>query len=802
MEQDRKTGFRLGRRAFLGIAAAAGAGAALGAGISPAASGLIKQAQASEPLDEQWIATSCLNCPTWCGVKVRVVNGRAVKVIGNPLSQTTEGAVCAKANLMLQKLYDPDRIKTPMKRTNPKKGLDEDPGWVPITYEAAIAEVAAKLKETRARGAEKLAIFRGRYTEADAQLVSSRFASAYGTRNVFTHSALCAEGDKIGQWLANGTFGYNGYDLERSKYLLVFGLSPLEGHRPTARLQRMWGKMKGQKDATKMVVIDPRYSVSAAKADEWLPVNPGEDGALALGIAHVILTEGLWDRAFVGDFTQPGRSFVAGKAVAEEEFVEVQTFGLIKWWNLVLKDFTPEKAAEISGIDALKIRRIAREFATTKPAIAWRARGACSWNNGAYNSFAIFALNALAGSWDVPGGITGSNSVPYKSVPAVTEDDAAKAGRTKPAVDLRGTKRFPQASVVTNNAADAIISGEPYQIEMGLGWHCNFNFSAPGAPRWGEALKKIYFVHITPFISEMTLFADIILPSATPLEKWGYDHGPDGAGFGEVRIKQPVVEPLFGTKATADIVFDIAREMGGSVAKSFEDVGGSTEAFTRMRTQDLLPWEEFRAKGVWTGPAYKYSQASRLKTPSTKFEFYSQNLKNRLSSLKMTEPEYQSLGFKASGDLAFVPHYEAPRFLGDKKDFPLTLITYKPHLNSEGRSMNNPWAQEIYLVMYKAGWTNFAEINPITAAQYGIKQGDLVTVESQFGQIKLPAMLFEGIHPGVVAIAFGQGHKVYGRWAKDKGANPNDITGVDYEPLSGMSAYFNTRVRIAPAGGV
>lgn len=797
MEKEQKQGFRLGRRGFLGLTAAAGVGAALGTGSLQELGA--KVAEATKPVEEKWVATSCLNCPTWCGVRVRVVDGRAVKVTGNPLFKTTEGAICSKANLMLQKLYDPDRLKTPLKRTNPTKGLNEDPKWVAITWEEAMKEIVAKLKALRDKGTpERLAILRGRYTEADAQLFSTRFASAYGTRNVFTHSALCAEGDKMGQWMANGRFAYNGYDLEKTNYVLFFGLSPLEGHRPAARLHRMWGNMKQR--GAKTVVIDPRYSVSAARADEWLPINPGEDGALALAIAHIILTEGLWDREFVGDFKTPGGKFVAGKEIKEEDFVENKTFGLIKWWNLALNAVNVSRMAELSGIDEARIRRIAREFATTKPAIAWRARGACSWNNGAYNSYAITALNALVGSWDTPGGVIGSASVPYGKVNDVVSDEIAKKGRTHPIIDERGTKKFPKASVVSNHAADAMIAEKPYPIEVVLGWHCNFNFSAPAGHRWGTALSKRYFVHMTPFPSEMSQFADIVLPTATPLEKWGFEQGPDGPGFAECRIKQPVIEPLFNSKSTADIVFELAAGIGGTVAQSFAEVGGSCEAYTKLRTEALMPWAEFREKGVWTGPAYKYGGA--ISTPSKKFEFYSQLLKQDLEKLKMTRDDIAALGFANTGEAAYVPHYEAPRFLGDKSEFPLTLITYKPHLNSEGRSMNNPWAQEIYMVMYKEGWTNFAEIHPETAAKAGIKAGDMVEVESKFGKIKLPAMLFEGIHPGVVAIAFGQGHTHYGRWANGKGANPNDITGVDYEPLTGMAAFFNTRVRIAPAKGV
>jgi anaerobic selenocysteine-containing dehydrogenase len=143
-----------------------------------------------------------------------------------------------------------------------------------------------------------------------------------------------------------------------------------------------------------------------------------------------------------------------------------------------------------------------------------------------------------------------------------------------------------------------------------------------------------------------------------------------------------------------------------------------------------------------------------------------------------------------------LPHYEEPKFLGDLAIYPLLLSTYQPLLNIENGSQNYPWAQEMYLVMHGMGWTNFAEINSRTAQALGINDGDMVWVESPFNKIKVKARVFEGIHPGVVSIAGGQGHYVYSEWASGIGVNPNEIIGVDYDRLSGQAAFFNTRVRV------
>ncbi|MDP2845731.1 MAG: molybdopterin dinucleotide binding domain-containing protein, partial [Candidatus Methanoperedens sp.] len=191
-----------------------------------------------------------------------------------------------------------------------------------------------------------------------------------------------------------------------------------------------------------------------------------------------------------------------------------------------------------------------------------------------------------------------------------------------------------------------------------------------------------------------------------------------------------------------------------------------------------------------------YKAKTEFATPSKKFEFYSGNLKATFEKLKMTDEDLEKINIKVRGDVVYVPHFEDPIFIGSEETYPLSLITYKPMLNQEGRSLNSQWAQEIYLPLYGTGWTNLAEINPETAEKYGIKDGDDIYVESEVGKIKAKAKVFHGIHPKVLAMAFGQGHFAYGEFAKNRGANANEITGVMYDHITGMSAFYNTRVKI------
>lgn len=791
---------RMNRRTFLKLSGAGAAAATVGGGLGTVFNAVAQQPSAQEP--EQWIATSCMSCVGWCPKLVKVEKGRAVSIKGNPASKVTNGELCPRGPLGLQILYDPDRVKTPMKRTNPKKGINEDPKFVPITWEEAWKELTARLNKLRQEGApEKLVMLRGRYTEASATYWYGTFAKAFGTPNSFSHSALCAESTKIAEWMGDGRFGYSSYDMENMRYMLAFGCSPVEAHRPTTRMIHGWAAMRSRPDRAKIVVVDPRMSVSAAKADEWLPVNPGTDGALAVAIAHVILTQGLWDKKFVGDFADGKNLFVRGQDVPEEAFKEVWTAGLVKWWNTVVKDFTPEYAAKETGIDAATITRIAKEFATLKPATAWRARGADAWPGGGYAGYAIFSLNALVGSLHQVGGVF-NDSVPKYWTPKDPELDAvAAAGTKKKKLDDRGSTRFLQAAVVTNNIADNIIAGKPYPVEVVIAHHSNFAFSAPNTERWWKAFEKVWLVHLTTNISETTLFADLVLPAATYLETWAFDKAAASTLYGEIQIKQPVVKPLYEGISTEQFAFELAKRLGGPVAQEMAKIAKDSEDYVRRAVEPLMPFDQFKKVGViTTGPVKLGNPEGKFNTESKKYEFVSSNLKKTLETKKVSPDDLKKvIGVQAEGDAVLMPHYEKPRFIGAKEEFPLVLISYKTIMNCEGRSGNSTWNQELFQVMYNEGWTNFAEINPATAAKLGVKDGDEVIVESKAGQLKAKAKVTPTVHPEICAMAFGQGHRAYGRWANGRGANPNDITGVDYEYFSGMSAYYNTRVRIKKA---
>ena len=757
------------RRAFLKVSALTGAAVGAGKILGPLdiSSALPLPQKNPGILEEKWMVTSCLNCQARCAIRVRVVNGKAVKITGNPVSKVSEGKICPRGHIGLQVLYDPGRINTPLKRTNNQKGNGTDPQWASITWEQALGEITNRLNKLRETGEpNKLLLFNGLNAISSQDLII-RFAEAFGTPNLISGEGLDSETEKAGNWMADGHYAQTAYDLDRTNYILAFGADMLESSKPLSRFLRKWGKIRREKpNRTKIVVINPRYSVTAAKADQWIPINPGTDGALAMALAHVIISEDLFDKTFVKDWT----------------------VGFDSYKELALRQYSPEDVSKITGILPETIQRIAREFAQTRPALALRGQASINWPEGSFISYAIFCLNALVGSIDVPGGVLYQESVNYNEMPRLIEDDIAKKGKAKAILDLRGTDRYPAAKVVTNQIPESLLENAPYPIEMAIGFNSNFNMLSPGTDRWDKALKKLpYYVHISPFVSEMALYADLILPSTTYLEEWGYDHSPPGSGFAEVKIKQPVVSPRGSARSVTDILFQMAKRLNGGVAESFARMGDHAEGFVKFRTETLVPWKEFLKKGVGAGKDYEYHKYHRIfQTPSKKFEFSSGNLKSLLARTKKGKEE----------TLDYLPHAHEAKFLGDKDKYPLVLLPYQPLMVVENGSQNYPWAQEIFLPMDGVGWETLVEINSETAKSLKLREGQVVWVESPFQKIKAKVKFSEGVHPEVIAIPSGQGHTSYGKWQKGIGVNPNQILGVDYDILSGQAVFFNTRVKV------
>ena len=841
-------GVDLTRRAFLKASAVTGTALALAGGaLTPTLRALAQTGKSSSAELGEWIAGTCQGCTSWCSKQVYVVDGRAIKIRGNPNSFVSGKASCPKAHLAIQQMYDPDRIKTPMKRTNPKKGRNEDPRFVPISWDEALNTIADKIMDLRKNNeTHKYMLMRGRYSYM-RDILYDRMTKIIGSPNNISHSSICAEAEKFGAYYTEGYWNYRQYEVEKARYVLIWGADPLSANRQVSYYISAWGDVL---DVARLAVVEPRLSATAAKADEWLPIKPGQDGALAVAIAHVLLTEGLWYKEFVGHFKDGANRFVLNQMVEEDSFEEKFTNGLVRYWNLELKDKTPEWAAEKTGLSAGQIRRVAVEFGKAAPrAISWLGGGPSMQVRGGYAAMAIHALNGIVGSCDNEGGTLVANKEFTSDFPAPDDfvDDIAKKGRKHEKIDQRGRKQFPCINegksgnaVITNNAADAILQADPYDIKVAIGYMNNFAFSTGQPERWERALSKIPFlVHITTNASEFSWFSDILLPDTHHLfEKWGYVKSIAN-GYRHVTLLQPVVKPLWESKTDeTEIPWLIAEKLA---KRGFDNLLRHFKAYKDPETgkeptnekefalyavkhathnlwdpakykggTKLNGWEHFRKVGVWNSDPYPYRKRwGDMKTKTKKFEFYSETLKEALEAhakkhATTVDDILETTKYLARGEKAFVPHYEEPYLVGDEKEYPFVFVDHKSRLNREGRSANCTWYHDFKDVdPGDRAWDDVAKINPADAKKMGMKDGDRIRLKSVTGQLLCTAKLWEGVRPGTVAKCFGQGHWAYGRVAaKDfgkvaRGGNNNDIIPAEYERLSGSMARNGvTRVRI------
>jgi anaerobic selenocysteine-containing dehydrogenase len=803
---------------------------------------VVRKARPAGPAKGEWVSTACQGCTQWCAVQVFVEDGRLVRVRGNPASKTNHGYVCPRGHLIPQQTYDPDRVKVPMKRTNAQKGRGIDPKWVPITWDEALDTVAEKMMELRRNNeAHKLCYLRGRYSATGTALLYGTLPKIFGTPQYFSHSAICAEAEKMGPGLTQGFFGYRDYDLEKVNCLVIWGCDPLASNRQVPNTIHRFGEILAR---GKVIVVDPRLSTSAAKAQEWLPLKPGTDGALAAAIAHVLLTEGLWNREFVGDFKDGRNAFAAGKLVDEAAFAEKETHGVAKWWNLELKDKTPAWAAKETLIPAEQILRVARAMGKAAPKTAiWMGPGAAMHPRGTYTSMIVHALNGLVGSVDVEGGMLQSSSVPTGKFPSADKyvDAIAKAASKHKKIDMRGDKNMPAmmgarpgSGVVTNNVANGMLK-DPGAVKVLLASWANFNFSCADPKRWDQALARVpFFAHMVTHASEMTQFADVVLPATFNSAEGLSIITNMGNGYGYATIQQPVAKRIWDVKQEeTEVVWLLAQKLKAKgfpnlfdyYSREFKDPETGKTPANEMEFSEIAAkissaplwmakeplkgdapiagWAEFRKRGMFSGPRYTWKKGwgGKFATATKKFEFYSETLKKGLMAHaekhKASVDEILEVsGYVARGELAFVPHYEPPKRHGSLAEYPFTFIDYKSRLNREGRSQNLTWYQEFKKVdPGDVSWDDVLKMNPADGARLGLKSGDAVRVTSPAGAIVTTLHLWEGVRPGTVAKCFGQGHWAYGRVAMrdhakglTRGGNNNEILVDDYDRLSGSTA--------------
>jgi anaerobic selenocysteine-containing dehydrogenase len=808
------------RRGFIKLAAGAASGLALSGCAARTLVPLSPDEEWPVGLDK-WVTSTCLQCQGGCGILARVVDGELVKLEGNPLHPINRGRLCPTGQAGLQLLFNPDRLKAPMKRVG-GKGSDK---WIKISWEEAIKTVADRLIELREAGEPHSLVIVDGQQRGLMRALLERFCDAYGTPNLISSSEVDAM--SVAHDLMQGINGPFGYDLERTNYILSFGCDLLDGWRSPVGVARAYGYLRQERPGAKakVVQVSRRFSATAARADEWIPINPGTEGALALGIAYVIIREDLYERDFVDNYSFGFQDWRDAEGGTHQGFR-----------NLVLAQYRPDDVAAVTGISVDAIIKLAKEFAHAKPAVAIADQNAVSYSNGTYNALAIHALNALVGSIDAPGGVLAEEPVPFKPFPEVKRDAVAERSIAMLRVDRAqdATVLFEQSTI--EGIPTNILNEKPYKVNVVFLHNSNPLFSTRVEAAFRRALENIpLVVSFSSFADESAEHADLILPDHCYLEKWQDSIPAPLLGTAVLGIAQPVIKPLYDTMHTGDFVLKLAGMIGGPVTEAlpwgdfsevlkfavegiYEAQRGAVfaepydEAYSRelqrrgWATNRFSSYDEFweaaLAKGGWSGLYHSYGRWGRIfNTPSNKFEFYSQRLKNKLEAIaretnKTIEAVLGDIKLEARDDRAMLPHHEPMRTEAGEDQYPLFLNPFNTLALNSPSSANLPWIQEVVGPHIGVRWDSWAEINPATADKLGISDGDWVWIESPRGKLKTRAKLYPGARPDTVSVPLGLGHRALGRWAKGRGANPNSIIDLTNDTMSGLPARFSTRVRI------
>jgi thiosulfate reductase/polysulfide reductase chain A len=814
------------RRRFLQATGAAGAtaGAAHVGGLTTLAPAQAAQAAAG---DGKTVVTKsiCAQCPARCGIDVHTTNGRVHAIYGNPEHPIANGKLCPKGPLGLYVLYDPDRNKGPMKRTNPAKGRDQDPKFVPISWEEALDTVAGRLNTLREKNeAHRFALLFGRgWGASEVGVPINSFAALYGSPNVgIGHSSLCSDGSVLAKQCTDGNASYNSYDYRNANYLLMFGANFLEAFRPYNNNLQTWGYIRGERaPKTRVTAVDVHMNQTLAASDRALMVKPGTDGALALAIAHVILAEGLWERSFVGDFKDGVNQFKTGQVVQPDAFAEQWVRGLVDWWNAELKDRTPQWASGITTIPEKEIIATAREFGTTRPAIALFERGAHTHSNGVYNGMAIHSLNALVGSLYAEGGLGYQMGPSYGDMPVKPDDfKDAKSTSTLPRIDLKGhADGYPLAKNVLQEIPKNHLAGKPYKLDTVMFYMTNPVFSAPNATEWERMLKETFVIDTSPFPSETSVYSDLILPDHTYLERLQDAPTYPFQGFPLAQLRTPAVKPLYDTKYFGDTLIEIGKRIKAPMAGYYKAIDNTENIIRHLAKgfekdpgdNGVNGFESWKEKGVWYKKPYHWRQvrgqfyewdgkayarpmsaddvkAKLLKTASGKFEFRSSYLEKSAA--------YIAKHYGIPAEKVGYPQWVPPQHTGGGD---LHFITPKVALHAEGRSANMPHVISMIQPTVGGNRHTLMEMHPSAAKQRGISDGDKVKISTDLGAITATVRVTELTRPDTVVLPFEDGHWAHGRWARGRGSFVDSIVGNQSDRISGMASYYTAKVKVERA---
>ncbi|MEJ2158772.1 MAG: molybdopterin-dependent oxidoreductase [Desulfobacteraceae bacterium] len=573
--------------------------------------------------ESTYASSTCTLCPGGCGISVRKVGKRAVKIEGAKGHPINDGGICILGLSGLQLLYGPTRVQAPLKRVG-KRGEGK---WAAISWKQAVSEVAAKLGDLRSQGKpQSLACIVPKEEGTVPQLLS-RFMRVYGSPNFFRMPSI-DDAYETAVYLNQDVAGRAGLDVEQADFILSFGSAILDGYGSPVRMFRANSRLKETHGT--VIQIESRLSNTAAKADKWLAVKPGGDADLALAMAHVIISREAYDK-----------DFAANKIEGFDSFA-----------RMVAEKYTPETATAKTGIDFAVISETAMKFAAAKKPLALYGKGKGQTPGSLKEVLAVQALNALVGNINAPGGARAVPTLDYINWPDMETDAIAANGLQNPRLDGAGTDQFPHARHLLHRFP-AVAEG----IEALLVAESNPCYSLPDSQAVRAAFDKIPFVvSFSSYMDETAMKADLILPNHHYLER--IEDVPVTAGVPRpmVGLCRPVVAPLYNTQHLGDSILQIAKALEGTTASAFPWPDYQNCLKTTLRDK----WQTLNTKGIWMGSE---AAGENNETPSGKFVM----MNNVIGAIFMAD-DVSVQGQNADFPLVLIPYDSirlASRYVGD-----------------------------------------------------------------------------------------------------------------------------------------
>jgi molybdopterin-containing oxidoreductase family iron-sulfur binding subunit len=587
----------------------------------------------------------------------------------------------------------------------------------PLTWDEAETQLAGRIRTLLDAGeSHKIVFLSGRSSDSLSRL-TRQWMRALHSEAHHVYEPFSYSAIQAANRITFGRSEIPYYDIPQADYVLSFGADFLETWLSPVGFARDFAQMHAYRGGKmgKLVQIEPRLSLTGANADEWVAVKPGTEMFLALGMANRILLQGA--ETFSG--TAEGRRLRELLSPYAVDFVRAQT-----------------------GIPGETIERLATEFADAEAGLALGGGIAGSNENATGTLVAINLLNYIAG----------------------------RVGQT-----IRFDRPFSTGDLAGRSELTALVdSMNRNEVALLFLHHTNPLFTLPPALGFRDAIQKVpLVVNFSSFPDETSEFADLLLPDHTPLEQWG-DHQPL---LGVHSLIQPAMNPVFETRATGDVLLEVARLVGGEVGAQFpwqnyQDYLKTNwkETYAPLASEDFESfWRDtLRRGGVWTEFAGSLTEEAAKREPKPSL------------APQVFDFAFREARFEGAGEF-FLHLYPSSRFY-------------------DGRGANRPWLQEIPDPVTNIVWDSWVELHPETARRLDVAEGDILLVESPVGRLEAPAYLYEGVRPDTVAIPIGQGHESYGRYAQGRGANAITLLPAAWDPVSQGQAWSCTKVQIAKTG--